>query len=117
MCFTKPLHLSACKPTSRAKRACVSSIVENIRIYFEGHVQGVGFRYQTAAIAKGFEVTGYVRNCADGRVEIFAEGLMPELEAFSSVIHDELSDYIRTSACEKNSGCRSHEGFSIEDSI
>ena len=45
------------------------------RVLFQGHVQGVGFRYATHGLAQRFAVAGYVRNLADGRVELVAEGL------------------------------------------
>ena len=41
--------------------------------WFEGRVQGVGFRYQTIGVAKGFEVTGSVENLPDGRARVVAE--------------------------------------------
>ena len=46
------------------------------RVIYSGHVQGVGFRWTTQGVARGFAVTGFVRNLRDGRVEIFvgAEG-------------------------------------------
>ena len=40
----------------------MSSDVYSMKCWFEGHVQGVGFRYQTVAIAKGYDVTGIVSN-------------------------------------------------------
>ena len=52
----------------------MGGIVYSIKCWFEGHVQGVGFRYQTVAIAKGYDVTGTVSNMDDGRVFIHAEG-------------------------------------------
>ena len=52
------------------------------QVFYEGRVQGVGFRYTTKQLAMGFEVTGWVRNLADGRVEMLVAGEDEELEAF-----------------------------------
>ena len=43
-----------------------------IHAQYEGKVQGVGFRAEILSRAKGYEVTGWVKNLPDGRVEIFA---------------------------------------------
>ena len=56
------------------------------QIYYNGHVQGVGFRYSVKQIAKGFEVTGCIRNLPDGRVELQAHGEPRELAAFVEAI-------------------------------
>ncbi len=48
---------------------------------YEGKVQGVGFRASVLALAKGFEVTGWVRNLPDGRVELLAAGDPGEIES------------------------------------
>ena len=42
------------------------------RVFFEGRVQGVGFRYSVRQLAKGYDVAGWVRNLPDGRVELEA---------------------------------------------
>ena len=39
-----------------------------------GEVQGVGFRFFAQRVAARHQVTGYVRNLDDGRVEVHAEG-------------------------------------------
>ena len=44
------------------------------RLIYRGHVQGVGFRYTTASIARRHSVTGFVRNLPDGTVELVVEG-------------------------------------------
>jgi len=64
-------------------------------VWFSGLVQGVGFRYETLKVAKGFEVTGFVRNLADGRVHLLAQGTAREVDLFVDAVADRLSDYIR----------------------
>jgi acylphosphatase len=44
------------------------------RFLVSGRVQGVGFRFFTQDIARQEGLTGIVRNLADGRVEVVAEG-------------------------------------------
>ena len=48
----------------------------------KGRVQGVGFRYFAQSSAARHQVTGYVRNLADGRVEVLAEGPQIAVEEF-----------------------------------
>jgi acylphosphatase len=64
-------------------------------VYFDGRVQGVGFRYTTSSIARRYHVTGYVRNCPDGRVELVVEGVPRELEDFLSELRDRFFNNIR----------------------
>ncbi|HEV2705753.1 MAG TPA: acylphosphatase [Pyrinomonadaceae bacterium] len=47
-----------------------------------GEVQGVGFRFFTQRVAARHQVTGYVRNLADGSVEALAEGALESVEGF-----------------------------------
>jgi acylphosphatase len=65
-------------------------------IYFTGHVQGVGFRYTTLQVAREFEVAGCVRNLADGRVQLEAEGRPEEIEAFVAAVQERMHGYIRS---------------------
>jgi acylphosphatase len=57
-----------------------------MQVFYEGNVQGVGFRYSIKQIAHGFEVTGWVRNLRDGRVELQASGEEDEVRAFLEAI-------------------------------
>jgi acylphosphatase len=68
--------------------------VERRRIYFSGRVQGVGFRYTTERLAKGFDVAGTVRNLPDGRVELLVQGEWPVISEFLTSIVTEMEPYI-----------------------
>lgn len=50
-------------------------------ILVTGRVQGVFFRDHTRRWAASLGLTGWVRNLADGRVEVLAEGEKTNLEA------------------------------------
>jgi acylphosphatase len=57
-----------------------------LRMILHGHVQGVGFRATTLDVAARHRVTGFVRNCWDGTVEIVAEGPEAALDAFAAAL-------------------------------
>lgn len=61
---------------------------QRVQMYYEGRVQGVGFRYAVKSLVPGFELTGVIRNLEDGRVELVAEGGRDELDAFLQAIRD-----------------------------
>lgn len=85
------------------------------RLRVHGLVQGVGFRWATAAEARRLGVAGWVRNRSDGTVEVHAEGDPAALDAlaawaadgprFADVSHVEVVDAQPTGAV----------GFEIED--
>ena len=56
--------------------------MKSIHAYYEGKVQGVGFRAEILSLAKGYEVTGWIRNLPDGRVEVFVSGDSSEVDDF-----------------------------------
>jgi len=67
-----------------------------LQVFYEGYVQGVGFRFTVRHIAKGFDVTGWVRNLLDGRVELQVTGEEGEVRAFlDQVAQGELHSLIR----------------------
>jgi acylphosphatase len=65
------------------------------QVYFQGRVQGVGFRYTVRNIAMRHNITGYVRNLPDGRVELVAEGPDDEMDQFLESIKQRMHEYIR----------------------
>jgi len=48
--------------------------VRRVHIFISGRVQGVCFRAEARRAANRFNLTGWVRNMADGRVETVFEG-------------------------------------------
>jgi acylphosphatase len=64
------------------------------RVHYSGNVQGVGFRYRTQRLAQGYAVHGFVRNLADGRVELLVEGEVAEVERFLGALQVEMDGYI-----------------------
>ena len=55
---------------------------DNARVHLRihGQVQGVFFRASTEVEARRLGLTGWVRNCPDGAVEVVAEGPRAQLE-------------------------------------
>jgi acylphosphatase len=88
--------------------------VFQMNCWFEGHVQGVGFRYQTVSVAKGFDVTGYIQNMVDGRVHLYAEGEEAEVVAFQAEVESELKNYVKESVIKTDNGVRTCQNFRIE---
>jgi acylphosphatase len=85
-----------------------------LQIHYSGRVQGVGFRYTVKSLASGFEVTGTVRNLADGRVTLVAEGERSELDAFAGAIRaSELGYFIRQEEVEWGEAGHRFHGFEI----
>lgn len=71
---------------------------------YDGHVQGVGFRFTAIGISQGYNVTGYVQNLPDGSVELMAEGEEEQVNSFLARIRtSQVGRYI------------THEDLSWED--
>ena len=87
---------------------------ERLHVYFSGHVQGVGFRYSVKQLSLEFEVTGWVKNLPDGRVELMVEGERDELETFQEAIPDAgLRRFIRETQLHWTEGRGEFRGFEI----
>ena len=68
----------------------------SLEVFYEGRVQGVGFRWSVRNLAKGFDVTGWIRNLADGRVQMQVTGEEQEVRDFLEAVgQSELRAHIR----------------------
>lgn len=81
-------------------------------VLYSGRVQGVGFRYTTQALAADYAIAGYVRNLANGEVELVAEGEAEVVEAFLAAVAERMANYITNAAIEERAPSGQH-GFRI----
>ena len=88
-------------------------MAKTVQVFYEGRVQGVGFRYTARRVAAGFDVAGYVRNLPDGRVELVASGDDGEVDGFLAELREsELAGHIAGESAEvigKPAGLRGFE--------
>jgi len=84
------------------------------QVFFEGRVQGVGFRYTTRKLAREFDVTGWVRNLPDGRVELQVMGEDAEVKDFVLAIQEsELAHHIQKTSVTSIPPLENVKGFTI----
>ena len=82
--------------------------------YFNGNVQGIGFRYTACQIAKDHAVVGYVKNLLDGRVEIVAEGLPQDVDGFVAEVEQIMKSYIEFTTTTDSTATAEFAAFGIE---
>ena len=58
-------------------------------IFFSGRVQGVGFRYTATHLARPLDLTGWVENLRDGRVEMEVQGRSEAIERLLSQLRNQ----------------------------
>ena len=82
---------------------------------FSGTVQGVGFRFTVIRIAEQYEISGFVKNLPNGRVEVVAEGGREVVESFiSAICSSSLHDYIRNTEKEWQPATEEYKKFKIK---
>ncbi len=78
-------------------------LLKRVLIRVTGRVQGVFFRVYTRDFARNLpEVTGYVKNLRDGRVEILAEGNETSLKKLADWARYSGSPYSKIYKTEEN---------------
>jgi len=92
----------------------MSTHVSHREVWYTGHVQGVGFRAQVLALARGYDVTGFVQNLTDGRVYLNAEGSEKEIDGLCESIEKSLDGHIRGVEQRNFSGVRTTNNFIIK---
>mgnify|MGYP001438600167 CR=1 FL=1 len=69
--------------------------MKQVHIFFKGMVQGVGFRYTTLRIAKELQLTGWVKNLKDGRVEAMVQGNPNVIDQLCVHLKEHFGDYLQ----------------------
>lgn len=66
----------------------LSRSVRRLEATITGRVQGVGFRWFARERALALGLTGWVRNRADGSLEVVAQGAAADLDRFERVLRE-----------------------------
>jgi len=82
-------------------------------IIFTGRVQGVGFRFVAFRAASRCQLTGWVRNCDDGSVEMIAQGPADGVADCIRDIQQSFAGYIRETKIEQVSPDPNRKDFKI----
>ena len=68
--------------------------VKRVEVRYYGAVQGVGFRFTVERFANAYGAKGYVKNNADGGVELVLEGDEKVLTELLKVLYEEMANNI-----------------------
>ena len=85
-----------------------------VHVLYSGHVQGIGFRFTARAIAHELEITGWIKNRNDSRVEIIAEQQEEVLKQFLTRLQHSFSRYIQDVDVSWQPSTGEFNGFTVE---
>lgn len=89
-------------------------MIIRVHVYYSGMVHGVGFRFTAEREAAGLGLTGWVKNLADGRVEVIAEGDEAALNKFLEMVKKSMGRYINDIDIEWQEAAGKFSGFEIK---
>ena len=83
------------------------------KVLYSGYVQGVGFRFTACRLAAGYDITGYVKNLADGRVECVVEFELDDIQAFVEALSVTMSDHVQSRTQQESPYSGKFTGFGV----
>ncbi len=88
---------------------------QRITVRYEGRVQGIGFRYTAASLARERQVSGWVKNESDGSVSLVAEGSENSLmELLQAIRRSNLGRHITNDQIRRSTPTGEFREFTIE---
>lgn len=88
--------------------------MEELNAHFFGDVHGVGFRATTVRLAQQLQLSGFVRNCSDGSVEIVAQGSKEKLQKLVEELQKIFGDnHIAKVSVKFSKQRKTYSGFQI----
>lgn len=88
--------------------------MQHVQLRIRGRVQGVGFRWFAQSEAERLGLTGTVRNCPDGSVEVEAEGSRTSLDRLIAVLRrGPVAARVSDMGIAWSEGPSRHKGFRI----
>lgn len=97
-------------PKQPAEKAVTARMVS-----YTGRVQGVGFRATAVQIAKDYPVTGWVKNLADGRVQLLVEGAEGDVQKFLKAVRTHWKKNIDKEEVEKKAPTGKFKRFEVKE--
>ncbi|MFA6320867.1 MAG: acylphosphatase [Candidatus Omnitrophota bacterium] len=90
-----------------------TSTLKRLHIFYSGSVQGIGFRYTAERLAVSLNLSGWVKNLPDGRVEVICEGKESDIGAFLAKIDDVFKGYVRSADADWSEATGEFEQFDV----
>ncbi len=84
-----------------------------VHVYYDGMVQGVGFRFTVEALARRSDVVGWVKNLPDGKVELLCEGEEGVLIEFLRKTKDAMQRYVHNAEVSWSEPTGEFDSFNI----
>jgi acylphosphatase len=103
--------VAAAAPTDEPKQASPKPIAR--MVHYSGRVQGVGFRATVVNIARDHPVTGWVKNLADGRVQLLVEGKEEDVKKFLLAIRTRWKNNIEKEQPEEKTPTGKYQSFGV----
>ena len=84
-----------------------------VLVRYTGRVQGVGFRATAAHHARGFGVTGWVTNRADGSVELLAEGPRSAVDGLLAAVRGRFAGHVQAEDADWRPAGGQYQSFDV----